>query len=71
MATQSKQHWNRKEVAEALGMHPNTISRHIKAGKLNAAKPGRKFLITRSDLVDYLGSEEQVNDIFGKEDNDE
>ena len=65
MATQSKQHWNRKEVADRLGMHPNTISRHIKSGKLDAAKPGRKYLITRSALVDYLGSEEQVEDIFG------
>ena len=67
MATKRrKRHWNAKEVASSLGMHPRTISRHIEKGRLKASKPGQAYIITRSALIDYLGSEEQVEDIFGK-----
>lgn len=66
MATQQeKRHWNAQEVADRLGMHPRTISRHIQAGKLDAIQPGKAYIITRSALVDYLGSEQKVRDLFG------
>ena len=59
-----KRHYNAEEVAEALGMSVRTIYRHIKKGKLGATKPGRAYMITKSDLADYLGSEQRVEDIF-------
>lgn len=60
-----KRKFNAKEVAEGLGVSERTIYRHIKAGKLDAIRPGRAYIITRGDLADYLGSEDRVDDIFG------
>ena len=69
MPTQRDQrHWNAQQVADALGMAPRTISRHIKNGRLDAIRPGKAYIITRSALVDYLGSEEKVEDLFGPTD---
>lgn len=58
--------YNATEVAEKLGVSEHTIWRHIKEGKLPASKPGKSFVITRSDLIEYLGSEDRVDEIFGK-----
>ena len=38
------------EVAELLGVHPESVRRWIRAGKLSAAKTGKQYLISRSDL---------------------
>jgi excisionase family DNA binding protein len=61
-----KQTFNAKEVAEALGVSTRTIYRHIKAGKLDAVRPGRAYLITRKDLADYLDGMDRVDAIFGE-----
>lgn len=63
-----KRTFNASEVAEELDMSVRTITRHIKAGKLDAAKPGRAYVITREDLADYLGGMERVEAIFGQAD---
>lgn len=39
-----------EEVAEILGMHPESIRRWIQRGKLKAAKTGKQYLISRVDL---------------------
>lgn len=67
-----KRTFSAKEVAEGMGVSERTIYRHIKAGKLDAIRPGRAYIITRSDLADYLGGMDRVKDIFGtaKTDND-
>jgi len=41
------------EVAELLGVHPESVRRWIRAGKLNAAKAGRYLLISRADLQTF------------------
>lgn len=56
-----------EEIADALQVSDRTIRRHIKDDKLPAVKPGREYIITRSDLVAYLGSEERVDEIFHAE----
>jgi len=60
--------YNAQEVAEALGRSTRTIRRHIKRGELPAVKAGRSFIITRTDLAEYLESEKRVDAIFGPED---
>lgn len=52
------------EIAEALQVSGRTVRRHIKDDKLPAAKPGREYIITRSDLVAYLGNEDRVDELF-------
>ncbi|MEX0822694.1 MAG: helix-turn-helix domain-containing protein [Rhodothermales bacterium] len=59
------------EVCERLGITRRTLYRHIKAGKLRAQQPGGyDYRITRSALVDYLGSEEAYRDVFERENGD-
>ena len=43
------------DVAERLQVHPITVRRHIKAGKLNALRVGRSVRIREADLEEYLG----------------
>jgi len=59
------------QIADVLQRSERTIRREISEGKLPAAKVGRAYTITRSDLVAYLGSEDRVNDLFGSTDADE
>ncbi len=43
-----------KEVASILGVHPETIRRAVKAGKLKAAKMGKDYRIAKSELERYF-----------------
>ena len=45
---------NVEEVAEYLQIHPNTIFKWIKAGKLKAYKVGREWRIKRDDLDSFI-----------------
>ncbi len=54
------------EIAELLGVHPESVRRWIRAGKLKAAKAGRYLLISRAELQTFwkkMGG----GDLFGKE----
>ena len=42
-----------EEVAGLLGVHPESVRRWIRAGKLKAAKAGRQYLISRADLQSF------------------
>lgn len=54
-----------REIADTLDVTTRTIRNHIKAGDLPAQKVGRRYVITYSDLVQYLGTETRVNEVFG------
>lgn len=41
------------EAAELLNCHKETVRREIKAGKLRAAKIGKEYRISKTDLEDY------------------
>ena len=43
-----------KDVATILDVHPDTIRRAIKAGKLKAAKIGKDYRIAKSELERYF-----------------
>ena len=59
-----------KEVASILGVHPETIRRAVKAGKLKAAKIGKDYRIAKSELERYFqamgGTSLFENDITDK-----
>lgn len=44
------------EAAAAVGMHSNTIRRHIASGKLHASRPGKLYRISREDLIAWVQS---------------
>lgn len=41
------------EVAELLNCHKETVRREIKAGNLRAAKIGKEYRVSKTDLEDY------------------
>jgi len=43
-----------KEVAERLKLHPNTLRRYAKEGKLPAMKFGRAWRIEKEDLKEFM-----------------
>lgn len=43
-----------EEVAEKLRMHPESVRRLIRQGKIKASKGGNKWLISPNDLEKYL-----------------
>ncbi len=43
-----------KEVAERLKLHPNTLRRYAKEGKLAAMKFGRVWRIEEEDLKEFM-----------------
>lgn len=61
----AKKMFTPEEIAETLGVNRETIYRHLRAGKLPATKPGGSYIITRADLVKYLGGKERVDSLFG------
>ena len=46
-----------REVAERLRVHPITVRRHIKAGRLQAVRVGRSVRVRESDLEAFLRPE--------------
>lgn len=46
-----------QEVAERLRVHPITVRRHIKAGRLLAVRVGRSVRVRATDLEAYLRPE--------------
>ena len=67
----AKKSYSPTEVAEATEKGIATIYRHLRNGKLPAAKPGGQWLITRDDLAEYLGSEDRVDALFGREEKED
>ncbi len=48
-----------KEVAQRLKLHPNTLRRYAKEGKLPAMKFGRVWRIEEKDLKDFMRAMKQ------------
>ena len=48
-----------KEVAERLKLHPNTLRRYAKEGKLPAMKFGRVWRIEEEDLKEFMRAMKQ------------
>ena len=46
---------NINEVAEILGVAPNTIRKLIKNDSIPAVKVGKRYKITKTKLLNYLG----------------
>lgn len=46
------------EVAEMCGLCERTVNKAIKEGRLNVKRIGRAVLITRSELLRFVGEKE-------------
>ncbi len=48
-----------KEVTERLKLHPNTLRRYIRQGKLRAVKFGRVWRVEEKDLENFIQAKKQ------------
>lgn len=46
-------------AAAILQMHPKTVQRHIREGRLRATKLGKQYRLLRSDVNAFAGASEQ------------
>jgi len=44
------------EVAEAMGVTPQTVRKYIKAGKLKSQRIGRPIYVTESNILKFVNS---------------
>ncbi|WP_027883450.1 helix-turn-helix domain-containing protein [Meiothermus rufus] len=58
MEKSKKLAYSRKEVAELLGLHVNTIDKYVRLGVLPARKLGSRWLIPASALREWLEGHE-------------
>lgn len=49
-----------EQVATVLGLHPKTILRHIRSGRLRAAKAGGQWRVREEDLLVFLSGHKEV-----------
>ena len=49
-----QQAFSLKDASTILGVHPDTLRRAIKAGKLQAAKIGKDYRIARNELERFF-----------------
>ncbi|MCS3639229.1 helix-turn-helix domain-containing protein [Salinibacter ruber] len=62
----SKRRFSIQDIADTLDISRRTVRNHIKEGDLPAIKPGREYIVTWSDLIEWLGNEDRVRDLFGE-----
>ena len=56
--------WSAEEIAEILGTSRRTIQHHIYLGRFgDVDKKGREYVLTRENLVEYLG-EARANELI-------
>ncbi|WP_251980541.1 helix-turn-helix domain-containing protein [Salinibacter ruber] len=67
----SKRRFSIQDIADTLDISRRTVRNHIKEGDLPAIKPGREYIVTWSDLIEWLGNEDRVRDLFGESGRDE
>ena len=48
--------FTRNEAASFLNVTPQTVSRHVRAGKIKAGILGEKYRFKKSDLLNYVFS---------------
>ena len=52
------------QIAELLTLHPKTIKRYIREGKIIAKKVGKRWCVSEHDLKKFAGSSEDISDIL-------
>ncbi|MDO8602558.1 MAG: helix-turn-helix domain-containing protein [Candidatus Omnitrophota bacterium] len=59
--TKAKQVMTVKEIAEYLGVHPMTIYKYVKDGKIPAFKIGTSWRIRRDSIKKWMDENEYKN----------
>lgn len=49
------------DVADILGVTPNTVRKLVKTNSIHAVKIGKRYKITKNKLLLYLGEDEEIS----------
>ena len=58
-----KKYYTVNQIAELLTLHPKTIQRYIREGKIIAKKVGKRWCVSEHDLKNFVGSSEDISDL--------
>ena len=61
-----KDYYTVDQIANILNMHPKTVQRYIREGKLHATKIGKSWRVTGHDLSTFVENDSSENPVFGK-----
>ena len=53
-----------EQIAELLTLHPKTVQRYIREGKIIANKAGKRWFISESNLKKFIGNSEDTSSVF-------
>ena len=56
-----KGYWTLAEASAILGVHPDTLRRQVRLGKLRAAKHGPIWWVTKAEVERYARENRRVN----------
>lgn len=62
----NKDYYTVDQIASLLKIHPKTVQRYIREGKLRAAKIGKSWRVTGHDLSTFVEKESSEDPAFGK-----
>lgn len=62
-----KEYYTVEQVADMLSLHPKTVQRYIREGKLRANKIGKSWNITKHDLNVFTKKEDSGEETNSKE----
>jgi len=61
-----QKYYSVEETAKIVGMHPKTVARYIREGKLAANKVGKEWRISGHDLSVFVEGQAQTGETMGK-----
>jgi len=61
-----QKYYSVEETAKIVGMHPKTVARYIREGKLAANKVGKEWRISGHDLSVFVEGQVQTGETVGK-----
>jgi len=59
---QEKEWLNAKDISEMLGVPQDSVRQWIRDKRLKATKPGREWLVRKSDLEEFLKENSNIRD---------
>jgi len=62
----NKDYYTVNQIADMLNIHPKTVQRYIREGRLRAAKIGKSWRVTGHDLSTFVENDRSENPAFGK-----
>ncbi|MEA1883876.1 MAG: helix-turn-helix domain-containing protein [Thermotogota bacterium] len=58
----NKEYYTVQQISQLLDLHEKTIQRYIREGKIKAKKVGKSWRVTKENLDEFTGTDEEEDD---------